>query len=98
MADEKDGRKNSDGTLKKVAERSVTRRHDSTGPHLAAVGVYRAAHGPEARRMRAKERELASAARTPESRIAELDRRLGVGIGARRERARLLAATSAAKA
>jgi len=43
------------------------------------------------RRTRAAERTELSNGRTPEQQLAELDKRLGKGVGATRERARLTA-------
>lgn len=43
------------------------------------------------RRARAAERTKLSNGRTPEQQLAELDKRLGKGVGATRERARLAA-------
>lgn len=43
------------------------------------------------RRTRAAERTELSNGRTPEQQLAELDKRLGKGVGAARERARLAA-------
>ncbi len=41
------------------------------------------------RRTRATERQTLANGRTPEQQLAELDLRLGVGVGAKKERARL---------
>lgn len=61
------------------------------GPkHEAAVAAYRANHGPEARIHNAAERQAVRDTLSPADQLAELDRRLGDGIGAKGERARLL--------
>lgn len=47
--------------------------------------------GKEERRRRALERDAERRGRTPEQQLAVLDERLGPGVGAERERARLTA-------
>ena len=59
-------------------------------------------HGPradrnEAHRADAAEMNAAWRAKSPAEQIAELDRRLGAGQGARKQRARIAAAVEAAK-
>ncbi|MGD8373929.1 MAG: hypothetical protein PVI21_03670 [Candidatus Woesebacteria bacterium] len=55
----------------------------------AARTEWRRTRGPASRRDRALERNAAAASLTPQQRIELLDKRLGVGVGADRERARL---------
>ena len=55
-------------------------------------------HTAEEKRAEAAERDAHRATLTPQQQIAELDRRLGVGIGAQKERARLTAAIEATTA
>ena len=66
-----------------------SRRHVTSAEQTAAHEAYCGEHGRDARCRKADEREGARAARTPEEQIALLDRRLGVGQGATRERVRL---------
>lgn len=49
------------------------------------------------RQMRARDRQIVRDALTPKQQIATLDRRLGVGVGAVKERARLTALMNADK-
>lgn len=53
---------------------------------------YKTEHGSKARRRKAAEREEVRAKRSPAQQIALLDERLGKGVGARKERKRLLLA------
>lgn len=68
-----------------------SRRHETSEEHSEATAAYLAEHGPEARQRKADERELARSERSPKEQLAFLDRRLGIGQGARKERARLQA-------
>lgn len=68
-----------------------SRRHSTGQEHDKAATAYKAEHGPEARQRKADERDQLRATRSPEEQLAVLDQRLGVGQGARRERARLQA-------
>lgn len=54
-------------------------------------------HGPVARQRKADEREVARKARSPQEQFELLDQRLGAGVGAQRERARLMARITAAQ-
>lgn len=84
MSEEKqDGKKPS----KKAGWHS--RRHQTADENHAATTRYQADHGPEARQDKAEAREMARAGRTPTQQVVTLDRRLGVGVGAVKERARL---------
>lgn len=64
-----------------------SRRHQTADAHLEAKALR------EARRD--KSRQRVPVKRTPQQQLNELDRRLGVGVGAVRERARLQAALAA---
>ena len=68
-----------------------SRQHQGRSEQDVARQLYQSEHGQAARKTSAAERLATMAVRTPESRLAELDRRLGVGIGAVRERQRLAA-------
>ena len=59
------------------------------------MNKYLEEHGPAARQRKADEREAAREARSPQERLKLLDQRLGVGVGAARERARLQAQIAA---
>lgn len=63
-----------------------SRKHEGSSAHAAAVARYETMHGPESRRRKAKEREVARAGRTPQDQLAILDQRPGES---RRERDRL---------
>ncbi len=58
--------------------------------HAEAVDKYREAHGPAARRSTAAIKKAERDQRTPQQQLAELDRRLGPGQGAKDERQRLM--------
>ena len=64
---------------------SFSRRHDTSEAHFVAQAVYRERHSPEI----VAERQAERATRTPAEQIALLDQRLGIGLGAVRERAKL---------
>ena len=81
----------SQGSQSKKPAGRHSRNHLTSAEQTAAHEAYCSEHGRAARCRKADEREAARAARTPEEQIALLDRRLGVGQGATRERARLLA-------
>jgi hypothetical protein len=66
-----------------------SRRHQTADAQHTATTLYQNEHGPEARQDKADARERDRATRTPAQQIAVLDRRLGVGVGAVKERARL---------
>jgi len=66
-----------------------SRRNQTSEAQQSARATYESAHGPSARKKRAKERAQARARKTPRTQLASLDRRLGKGVGAQRERARL---------
>lgn len=66
-----------------------SRRHETSTAHLAAQTRWQAEHGKESKREMGVERQAERASRTPQEQIAILDRRLGVGQGATRERAKL---------
>lgn len=68
-----------------------SRRHETSRENGDARAAYQAEHGPEARQRKADKREETRETRTPQEQLALLDRRLGVGVGARRERTRLQA-------
>lgn len=68
-----------------------SRRHETSRENGDARAAYQKEHGPEARQRKADEREETRDARSPREQLGLLDQRLGVGIGARRERARLQA-------
>jgi hypothetical protein len=63
-----------------------SRQHESSTAHYDASAAYRAEHGPEARRRKAKERAETRAKRTPLEQLDLLDAR---GFHANRERERL---------
>lgn len=69
----------------------ATRRHPNCDAHYEAVAKYQAYHGKDARRKAAAERLEAREKLGPMEQLKELDRRLGKGVGARKERARLQA-------
>lgn len=71
-----------------------SRRHESPAAHYAATERYQAEHGPAARRAKAETRMEATIGRTPEEQLARLDARLGYGLGAAKERARLMTAVA----
>lgn len=71
-----------------------SRRHQTREAHEQARARYEAHHGREARQFWAERRSTMRAERSPEKQTAELDARLGAGVGARRERARLAEAQS----
>lgn len=60
------------------------------GEHAAAVALYRAEHGREARKRKAVERHEARALRGTAEQMKLLDQRLGESVGAKRERLRLI--------
>ncbi len=66
-----------------------SRRHETAGPHREAVAAYKKAHGSEARQMRAEIRRETREGRSPQEQLVMLDSRLGDGVGAQKERARL---------
>lgn len=68
-----------------------SRKHSTSQPHEEARERYQAERGPDARQRKADEREALRAELTPMEQTARLDQRLGKGMGARRERARLQA-------
>lgn len=67
----------------------ATRRHPDCEAHYQAVAEYEAHHGPEARREKAKYRQEERDKLSPREQLKELDKRLGKGVGAQKERARL---------
>lgn len=71
--------------------RLFSRRHESSAAHIAAQKLYDETQSLRVRRQRAADRDALSSAQTPQERLTELDRRLGAGIGAKKERARLQA-------
>lgn len=66
-----------------------SRRHATREAHEEAVARYTAHHGREWRKIRATELQNLRAGRTPQKQLTELDHRLGKGVGATKERARL---------
>lgn len=64
---------------------------------VVAKEVYLFRHGPRARREQAEKRANTRALRRPEEQQKQLDLRLGTGVGAKKERARLGAAIAATK-
>jgi hypothetical protein len=55
----------------------------------SARNAWKSIHGANVRRERASARSAVSADMSPTERISVLDKRLGVGVGAQRERNRL---------
>ena len=72
-------------------KKGFSRRYETSAAHLEAQACWRAEHSAEAKRARAIGRQIESEPRSAEEQIAVLDRRLGVGQGAVRERAKLAA-------
>lgn len=70
----------------------LSRRHQTQESHDAAVAEHPYTGGYQNRCDRADENEDERAKRSAAQQIAELDRRLGVGVGAVRERAKLAVA------
>lgn len=71
--------------------KKFSRRHATNEAYREASATYLAEHGVEARERKADEREKIRDARSPKEQLAVLDKRLGSGKGARKERARLQA-------
>jgi len=72
-------------------EKKFSRKHTTNEAHKEAHNAYLAEHGVEARERKADEREKIRDARSPKEQLAVLDKRLGSGKGARKERSRLQA-------
>lgn len=70
-------------------KKQFSRRHATGEAHKEAQATYLAEHGREAHQRKAGERKEARDARTPQEQLKVLDERLGVGQGAKKERARL---------
>lgn len=68
-----------------------SRRHGTREAHEAAREGYQSRHSKPARQGVAEANQGARSARTPEQQLAFLDSKLGKGVGAKRERARLQA-------
>lgn len=66
-----------------------SRRHQTRDAHWEAVANYQAEHGRQARQEAAQGREEEIKGLAPTERLQALDDRLGAGVGAQRERARL---------
>lgn len=66
-----------------------SRRHPTNKEHYDSVERWQEQHSKAAKRARAKEMAEARALRTPQEQLQRLDKLLGVGVGAKRERARL---------
>lgn len=76
-------------TERAVEYRGRSRRHNSAQPNRDAREFYQSMHGPDARRVKAQFRANTRGTRTAAVQLAELDARLGMGVGATKERARL---------
>jgi hypothetical protein len=70
-------------TAEAKKEHWFSRRHQTSDAHLTVKAARE--------ERRAKQRARVNVVRTPSQQLAELDRRLGVGVGATKERARLAA-------
>lgn len=88
MEKQDEEKKSSEG---KKSKGWFSRRHQTAEAHQAAVGKYLAEHGRTARKQGADERNAYRASLSPAQQLIELDRRLGNGVGAVKERARLSA-------
>ena len=77
-----DGKRNDTGRF--------SRRHETPEEHNAARARWDADKSAMAKRRRAEELAAERAQRTDDQQIDHLDQRLGKGVGAVRERARLL--------
>ena len=71
-----------------------SRDHETSTAHLAAQTRWQTEHGKESKREAGAERQSERASHTPQEQITILDRRLGAGQGAVRERAKLTALIS----
>lgn len=74
---------------KEKAQGWFSRRHQTDREHKEAVATYQAEHGPMARKEKAVNRTQLRSEWSSGEQLAILDKRLGLGNGARRERARL---------
>lgn len=68
-----------------------SRRNETSRPHLAATERYKSSRGPISRRAMAEALLEERSKRSPEQQLALLDDRFGPNLGARKERARLIA-------
>lgn len=67
-----------------------SRRHPTNKEHYESVRRWQDEHSKEAKQVRAEVVAEEAAKRTPQEQLARLDAKLGVGVGAKKERARLM--------
>ncbi len=68
-----------------------SRRHESRTQHDTAVEKYKSEHGRDGRKLNAEFDKAEREKLGPNAQLEQLDHRLGAGVGAKKERARLLA-------
>jgi hypothetical protein len=66
-----------------------SKRHKTSEAHEVASARYKAAHGTTVRVQAANARNQRRSQSSPKQQLAALDKRLGVGVGASKERERL---------